>query len=244
MTTTRHPSTRRRILAGVVALAVLAALGLGTWAFLSLDAYVAREIERAGHQATGTRVSVGGVNVVLKKGAGTVSSLRVANPSGFSPAAVLDADAITFDIDLSSLREDVLVVESVEITKPRLRFEVSRDGKANLDVLQKNAAAAGSDAPPAPPRKIRIDRLVIRGGALDADTSAMKGRAEHVALRDIVMTNVGGRDGGTAEELAAEIVTAVRKEVMRAVAKEGLQRYVEGEGRKRLKDRLGGVFGK
>ena len=244
MTTTRHPSTRRRLLAGAIAAAVLLAFGLGTWAFLSLDAYVAREIERAGREATGTRVSVGGVDVVLKKGAGTVRSLRIANPSGFSPAAVLDADAIAFDIDLSSLRQDVLVVESVTIRKPRLRFEMSPGGQANLDVLQKNAAAASAGAPRSPPRKIRIDRLVISGGALDADTSAMKGRTEHVALRDIVLTNVGGRDGGTSEEIAAEIVTAVRKEVMRAVAKEGLQRFAEGEGKKRLKDRLGGVFGR
>jgi hypothetical protein len=236
--------TRRRLLIAAAVALVLASAGIATWLAFSLDGIVARAIERAGSRTTGTKVSVAGVSVHLKQASGTISSLRIANPKGFSGAAVLDADAITFDLDLATLRKPVLVVDEVVVTKPRLRFEVGRSGTNNLDVIARNAGAPGGSASP---QKLRIKRFVIASGAIDADASAVQGRTDSLKLRDIVLTDVGGRDGGTSDEVAAEIVGAVRKEVVRAVAQEGYQRYLkgrEGELKDRVKDRLRGIFGK
>lgn len=235
--------TRKRIAAIAAAVLVLVVAALAAWLVFSLDRLVAAEIERAGTEATGTRVNVAGVHVTLKEASGTIRSLRIANPSGFSPGAVLDADTIRFDLDVTTLRKDVLIVDEVVIARPRLRFEVSKDGKANVDALAKKAS--GTDE--AAPQKLRIKRFVIEGGGIEADASAMKGKSATVPLRDIVLTNVGGRDGGTSDEVAAEIVAAVRKEVLRAVAKEGFKRYLGGsedEIKGKARDTIKGLFGK
>lgn len=232
------------VLGGVV---LLLAGALVAWLVFSVDGIVKREIERAGTETTGTSVTVGGVNVRLKEGSGRIDRLRIDNPRGFSPAAVIDAEGITFDIDLATLREEVLVVDEVKISKPRLRFEISQAGKANVDAIAQHAEAQGAAAPAEAPRKIRIKRFVIENGGVDADASAVQGKEESFELRDIVLTNVGGRDGGTSEEISAEIIAAVRKEVTRTVMKEGYRRYLAGqeEGLKeKAKEKLKGLFGK
>ena len=148
-------------------------------------------------------------------------------------------------MNVASLRRDVLVIDEVVVSSPRLLFEVAKDGKANLDALAK-----GVPKPPPsdePPRLLRIKRFVIEDGGIDADASAVGGTRDAVALKDIVLTNLGGRDGATSEAIAAEVVAAVRKEAMRAVAKEGFNRYLSGqeEGLKtKAKEKLKGIFGR
>jgi hypothetical protein len=237
--------SRKRLALLAAAVVGLAAAGLVAWLVLSLDGMVAREIERAGTEATGTAVKVAGVRVRLKQASGTIRRLRVANPKGFTPASALDAEEIRFTVDLASLRKDVLVVDEVVVSRPRLLFEVAKDGRANLDALAKGAPAP----PPSdePPRLLRIKRFVIEDGGIDADASALSGKREAVELKDIVLTNLGGRNGATSEAIAAEIVAAVRKEALRAVAKEGFKRYLSGqeEGVKtKAKEKLKGLLGR
>lgn len=237
----------RRKLVVVTLLVVLAVVaGIAIWFVRSIDGIVAREIERAGSEATGTTVSVGGVNVILKQGSGTIRSLRIANPTGFSPAAVLVADGITFDIDLTTLRDEVLVVDEVHLSRPRVRFEISKAGQANLDVIARNAQAAGQE-PDTEPRKLRIKRFVIEDAGIDADASAVMGKQETLELKDLVFTNLGGRDGATSDVIAGEIIAAVRKEVSRKVMNEGFRRYLGGSEedlKGKAKEKLEGLFRK
>ena len=75
--------SRKRLALVAVTLLVLGAAGFGAWLVLSIDRIVAREIERAGTEATGTSVKVAGVRVRLKQASGTIHRLRIANPKGF-----------------------------------------------------------------------------------------------------------------------------------------------------------------
>ncbi len=228
----------RRILL-IVTLIVLALAGVVAWFAFSLDSRVARMIERAGSEATGTRVSVGGVSINLRDGTATVSSLRVGNPGGYSVQALLDAEDIRVDVDLSTLAKDVLVIDEVTISAPRMRLEVSKDGQANVGVVAKHAESRSG--PSTAPRKLRIRKLTIKNAEALADATLAGGTEKALTLRPIVRENLGGKSGASAEDISAEVVDAIRDELVRAAAREGLKRYLDGE-KAGVKEKLKGLF--
>jgi len=69
-------------------------------------------------------------------------------------------------VEPKSLTTDRVVVREVVIEQPELRYERGASG-ANLDALQRNAAAYSPEQAPkkdAKPKKVVIGRFVARGG--------------------------------------------------------------------------------
>ena len=104
------------IIAAVVLLVVI--VGVGVYLYNSIDTIVKAAIEKYGSEITGTKVSVGSVDISLKTGRGTIRDVEVHNPKGFSSGAVFRLGEITVDIDVASLNKDPVVIERVAILAP------------------------------------------------------------------------------------------------------------------------------
>ena len=222
---------RSKWIAIAASLAALVVVGVAIFVWSSLDGYIARTIEREGTAMTGTRVEVASVDVSLQSGRGVVHSLVVANPKEFSSFHALDFGSITLTLDLKSLAQDVIVVQELRIEKPIVRVEINAKGLANLTVLQQNTEryAAGASSDDEDVKDLRMRRVVITAGTIEADATAFGRGKETLQLRPIELSDVGGQDGAPPDVVGKRILLAIEKEALRAVAKRGLQRAVEKE---------------
>ena len=238
---------RRKLLwAAVVGVVVVVAVGGGVawWFLASLDGRVARAIEGEGSRLTGTRVKVGAVRVSLRDAKGTIRDLRIANPDGFGGGDALRVPSITMTLEPATLRSNPLVVTALDLDQSRIALVMDAKGRSNLDVIRRNVESNAAKAPPDPdPLRFRIARVGVSGMHVEADMTAVGGTKEALDLDDIRLSNVGGRDGQTADLVAKAIIGAVVKETSRAATKAGLGRMLDKETG-RLKDRIKGIFEK
>jgi hypothetical protein len=224
---------RRSVLVAVVLL-VLLAVGLLVYrGIASLDAIVARQIERHGAAVTGTSVRVGSVDLSLRSGEGTLRGLRVANPDGFGGGDAFALGAIIVRIDLGSLRRSPVVIDLVRISGADVDFVVDAEGRSNLEVIRDHARSvsggrSGSErAGEGAERRFEIRELSFEGGHIDADTTAVGGKQTGLAMPPLSLDDVGGSRGATPEVIGKEVTTAFLGTVTSAVAKEGLADYLD-----------------
>lgn len=230
----------RRALAIVAGVAlVLGALGLW-WLFSSLDALVARAIEREGSRVLGVPVQVGRVSLELSEGRGTVHDLRVANPEGFSTEPALRVEEIVLGLRPAAVRARPRVIDEVRVGAPVALVEVDAEGRANLDVLRRHAARAGEASPrdegaeapggdgeEAAPLVLR--RLTVEEGRVIADLTAAGGERRELALSPLRMRDVGGETGAPPGEIAAQVARRLLANVAAAVAAERIGTFLEGK---------------
>ncbi|MEJ2107891.1 MAG: hypothetical protein P8X48_11310, partial [Acidiferrobacteraceae bacterium] len=127
----------KKALIAVVAVLILAAGGVA-WYFLhNLDSIARAAIERYGTRAYRTAVHVQRVHIGLKDGVGAVYGLTIANPKGFKTRTAFSLKEISFKLDLSSLGQDVLILDDVTVRNPRLYYEMNKKHKVSLDELNR-----------------------------------------------------------------------------------------------------------
>ena len=243
------------IAAVVLGLVVFAGL---FWFVSNLDDIVAKVIETEGSKVTGTQVRVSGVAISLKEGRGTIDGLTIASPAGFDPDLAFALDGVTLDLDLESLRSDVIVIDEIRVTDPQVTAQVLKDGSSNLTALQKNAEQYGSshggggagdkgDAQPSD-KRIRIKRFAFDGGRVALDATALGDKqTRSVDLPAFTINDIGGARGATPDQVAKAALVAVTKQAAQAVAKAGVEQKARevieekaGEAAKGLLDKIGG----
>ncbi len=248
------------VLVGLVILVVIVA-GLLFYIGSSLDSIVAAAIEKYGSEATRTEVTVDSVKLTLSEGAGAISGLSVGNPPGFSKPNVFALGKISTKLDIATLTQDPVVIEEIYVGAPQVYFEINDQGKSNVKVLRDNMASTAPAKPSAEPEKAKsevnlvIRRLVIEGGTIDAKVAAVPDEDLSAALSRIELRNIGDKQGGaTGAEIARVVLNELIKQVGVAVAKLGVNKYldkkvadvtqkVEGEAKEKLGETVGDKVG-
>jgi hypothetical protein len=245
----------------IVAILVVIAIGVIYFVVANLDAIVEAAIEKYGSQATQTAVQVDGVKIELKEGEGTIAGLTVANPPGFTTPYVFSLGQISAGLDLASVGEDTIYVDSVLIKAPAVSYEINKDRQSNVEVLSDNLSSGSTEpakeAEPGP--KVVIRRLVIEEGKVNAKVStqiAKIGDKDMSAkLPRIELTNLGA-GGASPEAIARQVTDVILKTARNAVADLNLDQYVNKavdkakdeareEAQKKIDEKLGeGVGGK
>jgi len=221
-----------KILVLIVLVVIIVAGGL-VYVLSSLDRIVAAAIQKYGSKATQTVVTVSTVSIKLKSGEGSIQGLKVGNPSGFlSPDAFTLGD-ITVDLDTSTVTKDVVVIDRVHISKPHVTYEINKSGQANINVINQNLKQLGSGAKPAAAPeeekgetavKLLIRKLDIEGGRIDVYIP-VKEEPLTATMPKIEMTDLGS-GGAPPREIAADILSAIVKNVGPAVQKVGVDQYL------------------
>ncbi len=230
-----------------VLLIVLAVVVVGTgvlaWRVLAnLDAIVAALIESEGSKALGTQVSVSGVEIDLRGGAAAIAGLTVANPGGWTAPNAFELDRVSVDIDLASLKTDVIVLSEIDIDETRVAYEMRANGTNNLQELL-SGMDSGAEEGEAPAEEseggdilLRIDSLQFEGLKATArvedprEPGTMK--EEQLTLPALDMTSVGGSAGSPPQKIAAEIGGQMAREVIEAAAKKGITQLIKDEAGK------------
>ncbi|MCI5105347.1 MAG: hypothetical protein MRY76_01405 [Pseudomonadales bacterium] len=226
-------------------LTVLLLLAIGGIIFY-LDSLVQRGIEVAGSRVLGTAVTVDSVFLSPLSGSGSISGLRIANPDGFDSPYAFELGEVSMALDLASLSTDLVEVDSVIITSPRITYETTITND-NIRALMRNIETGGSgsqeETAAAPGKDIIIHDFQILSPQLDLVTAVA---SAPVQLRDIQLTGIGtGNNGVTARELTRMILSRINQAIiegnipglegLRNEARERLQE-VEDEARSRVDD--------
>jgi hypothetical protein len=240
----------------VLAVLVLAAVGAVVYFVrYSLDGVVRNAIERSGSEVLGTRVSVRGVHIDLRRGQATISGISVANPPGFSSQPALTLSGITVALDARSIRSSPIVIESVDVGEPRVLVELSADGRANLDVLRRNVEAyssrsgdhggGGSEGTGSakPERRLLVRHFQLEQGNVRVDPSAVGRDPVDVPLTSIGLHDLGGASGAPPGAIGQEVADALVSRSLRAAAGAEAKRALGDLGSK-LGNKLGDLIEK
>jgi hypothetical protein len=229
----------------VVLLAIL--VGAALYLLGSLDGIVKAAIEEHGSRVTQTKVGVSGVKIELTKGAGSISGITVANPSGFTQPKAFKLGNISTAIDTATVTEDPVVIKEIMVKGPEIYYEINKDGTANFDVIQanvkKSTGGATKDESKGKEVKLIINRLVIEGGKVSATIAALGDKPLEASMPRIVMTDIGKKEGGaTGAEVAKQVADVVISKTKSSVTALGVDKYL-GVGADVIKKQLEAVGG-
>jgi hypothetical protein len=234
----------RRLVFGALALAVVLAAGGIAYLWSSLDGIVERRIERDGTRMLGSEVSVGRVDLDLRRGTGRIHDLRVANPDGFEGDEAFAFERIELTMQPGSVRERPIRIEDVEIDDATIWLEIDAQGRSNLDRLVRNTRAPKppepEDGPAGEPTRIAIARLDFLGGTLVLDPPGA-GEPERLELLAFDKSQVGGARGATGGEIAKLLTQTLARQVAAVTAGREVERVIEREVGGRLGEAAGAV---
>lgn len=209
----------KKILIGLVLLAVVAVAGFAIWLHTSLDGIVESAIQKYGSEILQAKVKVKSVKLTPIEGMGTINGLHIANPKGFRTSHAVEAGSIELSVDPASIPRDVVLIRRIALTAPHVNYETS-DAGTNIDAIQRNVdqylGPAAKDNKPA--RKLIVELLSIRDAKVSYAPGALQGKTVDFSLPNIEMRNIGKAKGGvTPAELVKEITAAVEAQIMRSL---------------------------
>ena len=235
----------KKLVLGAI-LVLLIAIGGGVYFLLSnLDELVKNAIQTYGSEAAQTSVAVDRVKIGLQDGSGTISGLSVGNPPGFSSPRIFSLGEIATRIDLKSISKELVTIDEVRIVAPEVFFEINQAGGTNLDRLKQNLSGGGSGsaAKSAPSSgggsqgpNILIRRLLFADGQIHARVAPL-GKNYELKLPRIELTNLGGKNGSPAKQVAEQLLTLLSDAALKEIKKQGLDQYkkeLEAEVNQRL----------
>jgi len=199
-----------------VALVVVVIIGIVALA-LSLDSAIKNGVERFGPQVAKVDVKLASVNLSLLSGSGSIKGLVIGNPEGYKSPHAISVGSSSVALSLGSLLSDKVVVKSIRVEAPEIVLELGPGG-SNLQKIQANlpsrGSAAGAENKPVeerkPGKKLQVDEVVVAGGKLILEASALGGKLSEAPLPEIRLTNLGsGPDGITASDLGMRILSAI-----------------------------------
>lgn len=144
----------------VIVLVGLLILGGAVVLYLTrnIDDIVKRVIESEGSRVTGTTVTVGSVETLLRSGKATIRDFRISNPEGFSDGAMLAIGEITASVDYRTG-----AIRDLQLTRPTIKVEL-RGRKNNFKAVQDH-----------------IDSLSVEADSPSVDSAPEAGGAEPAA---------------------------------------------------------------
>lgn len=214
-------------------LAVLLVAGVGVAVYLNLGGAAKMLIERAGSDALGTKVSLGGLDISISERQAKLGSLTIDNPHGFA-GGLLKAKTIT--VKLGEITDKVVTLNEVVVDGLSLNYAMGLAG-TNFDALRSNMKSSpnrGGSSAEAP--KVIIKRLKIDNAELIPVVEGIGNQP--VTMPDIVLTDVGTKSKpATIAEASEQILNRVLNAGSNAVLKNKLTAPVKDAA-----DKLKGLF--
>jgi hypothetical protein len=216
-----------KVIGGLLAV-ILVVIAIGVSVVVqNVDGIVKGLIEEIGSEITGTKVTVGEVAISLTEGSGTIKGLKVNNPEGFSKANIFEIDQISLDIDPTSLAGSVYVIDEVLIDGARVLAEQTATS-SNVEAIMANVEKAssstgdttGSDDGASSEASADIQLAVSKFSFVNSSAKLITTEfGEHALdIPNIRLTNLGNAENGlTPDELAAEVVSSMTREIKKAV---------------------------
>ena len=205
----------KKVAIGLAAAAVLV-VGALLVAYHSLDVILKFALEHYGPDVLGATVKVGEVRLSAGTGEGSLKSLEIGSPKGFTAPRAARFGEIRLALDPATITADVIVVREIRVESPLITFERGKEGH-NLDAIQRNIAAyvarsGGASQAQRPggasgARRFVVERLSIRRAKVTMTNPALRGQGLTFDLPDIELTDIGKRQKGLRASEIADVVT-------------------------------------
>jgi hypothetical protein len=180
------------------------ALGALWW---QLDALAERVIERDASAQLGVATEIDRLLLRPISGILSLRGLSIANPPGYE-GRFLAVERARADLDVTTLRREVIEVREIVLDGVAVRLEHARGG-SNYDAIVSRLGAgapepaAGAEAGPS----VRVRDLRVRN--ITAEVRLPPAPPLRVEIPEIHLTNLGGPAGATSGEVTAEVVRAI-----------------------------------
>lgn len=229
-----------------------------------LGTIVKTAVNKAGPSITQTTFVLKDADISPFSGKGALKELTIGNPKGWTTEHAFFLKEISIDLEPKSLTADHVVINSILIDNPEIICEVSGLNTNLQDLLKNIQESTGGSGQPAQtaPAKSEAKPETQSGTSAQPEAKPAKetkmeiksfrlvnvtikvagaGNVYTVTIPDLVMTDLGTKEGGlTGKELAVvvvkEISTRAAKAALESAAKKGLFDKA-GEG---LRGLLGG----
>lgn len=193
----------------VVVVTVVLVLGIK-----NLGTMIKTGVNTYGPKITQTDMSIGDVKVSLLSGEATLQSFLMGNPQGFTSPEVIEEGSIFVNVDEKSITADTLVIDRIEVLKPRITYEKIK-GTDNFQTILNNVkeltAKLGSKQPDdketeksSGGKKMVIKDFVIKDAEINLVASLLGSRTISAPMPDIHLKNVGQKEGGSSPAEAFE----------------------------------------
>ncbi|EGB16670.1 hypothetical protein DND132_3467 [Pseudodesulfovibrio mercurii] len=236
------------LVAGIITAIVLVILNLGD--------LIKTAVEEFGPPITKTEVRLGGADISVLSGSGTLSNFYLGNPQGFKMPSAVECGTIRVKVNTDSLTSDKIIIEEIYVDSPVISYE-KRGNTDNFQTIvnniQKTVAgektAAKSEekkSETGSEKKIQINDFIVKNGKINLGGSLLDAFGDQgmgIDLPDIHLKDIGKEKDTTPAEAFAQIlgemtgdvtgtVTQVTKQLKEALGKavEGAGKAVEGAG--------------
>lgn len=232
---------RRKLLIAAIAFVIIIA-AVAVYFYNNIDSIVKNAIERSGSEITGTKVSVGSVDISLRSGMGTIRDVRVENPDGFADQDAVELGDVTLVLNIGSLKRDPIVIESIHVKGPLVNAEVDEKFATNVGVIRSHVQQYRARAAQPVTEKqdsgyekhFVIKRFVVEEGLVKGDaTRVPRGEKREFVLPPIELSDVGGSRGARPEAIGKVISAALFAHITDEVGEKMKAAAIE-----RVKDRV------
>jgi hypothetical protein len=190
----------------VGALLVLALLVLGgLW--WRMDALAERMIERGASEQLGVETEIRGLLLRPISGILSLRGLRIANPPGYTGDFLL-VERARGDVDVSTLRREVIEVRDITLDGVVLALEESRGG-SNYDAIVANLGREAKPAAETPGPSVRVHDLTVRDITAHVRLAPAPTPPLTLEIPEIHLRDLGGPGGASTGEITAEVVRAI-----------------------------------
>lgn len=207
----------------VLVLVVALAVGGGVILLSSVNSLLVRAVNTYGPELLQTNVHLDNADISFLDGKGTLQGLFIGNPAGFSGEYAFKVDTIQAALDASTLTEDVVVIERIEVVAPDILYErtLKTDNLQTLVNNLKKATNSGNDADrqaasETKASRVLIRELLIRSGKVSLVLPGIE-KPVGINLPDIRLRDIGKESGSVSfAEAAVTIVQAISDAVLRS----------------------------
>jgi len=237
-----------KIFAGLI---VVVAVVFGV-AVYNLDKVIKEAVVQVGPDVTDTRVELDSVNLSILNGNAALKGLVIGNPEGFEKPTMFSLDSIDVDLDVQSLREDVILIHKIFIESPQIDYESTKTGdnfQALLDNIARNTGMTSeeTETDTESTKKIIIEEFVLSGGNISVKHQFLAGKTIDVPLPDLTLIDIGKKtNGATAQEAAGQIIKQITSAATGAITSSALMQQAKeqlSELKEEAKDKLEGKLG-
>ena len=209
-------------------------------------------VHQYGSAAVGTDVNIGGIDLSLTNGKGSVKAITVANPKGYNEKYIIDLEGVSVAVDTNSVTKLVkelaqgtgsktktIVINEIRVDKPAVTYEFFNLKRTNSDDILANIKknTASDAAKKEEPKKadavtynVAIKKVVVADGKATVAAS-MLGASQSLSLNlpTITISNLGTeKQGITIEDGLARIFQEILKTTSQVVAKADLSSLLGG----------------
>ena len=212
-----------KLLLAILILLIIAIVAI----YFYLGAVVKWGVEKYVPPITGTKVTVGSVNISLLKGTFNIKNLVIGNPKGFNSKEAISVGRIFVKMDVKSLTKPTIIIPEVLINRPQATIEANSQKGVNLVAIKKNVdwflnnGAKQATSQKKSDKKEAEKKVVI--GTLDITGSTVKMFAFNqdmtIPLPSIKKKNIGRSSSRTISQSIAEVLNVFTIDAIRNYAK-------------------------